>query len=217
MAFPNNRMRRLRKSGTMRRLVRETTVTSNNLVYPLFVRRGSGLKEPIESMADCFHFSPDTIVKEAQEVAELGIPAILIFGLPDKKDNLVPRPGLRTVQFNRPLSKIKDTIPELAIITDVCLCAYTNTGHCGVIKNSVLDNDATCELLAKVALSHAQAGADIVAPSDMMDGRVKAIRDVLNKIVSLMSRLCLMPPNSHPLFTAHSATLQNPPPMHRQD
>jgi porphobilinogen synthase len=181
MAFPNNRMRRLRKSGTMRRLVRETTVTSNNLVYPLFVRKGSGLKEPIESMADCFRFSPDTIVEEAQEVAELGIPAILLFGLPDKKDNLGSEAWAEDGAVQSAIKQIKDAIPELVIITDVCLCAYTNTGHCGLIKNGKLDNDATCELLAKVALSHAQAGADIVAPSDMMDGRVKAIRDCLEQ------------------------------------
>jgi porphobilinogen synthase len=181
MVFSNNRMRRLRKSGTMRRLVRETTVTSNNLVYPLFVRKGKELKEPIESMTGCFHFSPDTIVNEAQEVVSLGIPAILLFGLPNKKDKLGSEAWSEDGAVQSAIKQIKDVVPELVIITDVCLCAYTSTGHCGVIKNGKLDNDTTCELLAKVALSHAQAGADIVAPSDMMDGRVKAIRECLEK------------------------------------
>ncbi|MGD0077138.1 MAG: porphobilinogen synthase [Sedimentisphaerales bacterium] len=189
MAFPNNRMRRLRKSDGIRRLVRETAVTVDNLVYPLFVRKGRDLKEPIESMVDCFHFSPDTIVQEAQEVAGLGIPAILLFGLPDKKDKLGSEAWAEDGAVQSAIKRIKDAIPELVIITDVCLCGYTSTGHCGVIKKSTsaqehkctIDNDATIELLAKVALSHAQAGADIVAPSDMMDGRVKAIRECLEK------------------------------------
>ena len=189
MAFPNNRMRRLRTSESMRRLVRETTVTVGDLVYPLFVRKGNCLKEPIKSMADCFHFSPDTIVKEAEEVAKLGIPAVLLFGLPDKKDKTGSEAWSEDGAVQDAIRQIKKAVPELVIITDVCLCAYTSTGHCGVIKNSPstllrtgkVDNDSTIELLAKVALSHAQAGADIVAPSDMMDGRVKAIREALEK------------------------------------
>jgi porphobilinogen synthase len=181
MAFPNNRMRRLRTSESMRRLVRETTVTVENLVYPLFVRKGNRLKEPIESMADCFHFSPDTIVKEAEDVAKLGIPAVLLFGLPDKKDKTGSEAWAEDGAAQDAIRQIKKAVPELVIITDVCLCAYTSTGHCGIIKNSKVDNDSTIELLAKVALSHAQAGADIVAPSDMMDGRVKAIREALEK------------------------------------
>ncbi|MFH1371404.1 MAG: porphobilinogen synthase [Planctomycetota bacterium] len=189
MAFPNIRMRRLRTTDAMRRLVRETTVTVNDLVYPLFVRKGKGLKEPIESMAGCFRFSPDTIVEEAREVAKLGIPAILLFGLPDKKDKTGSEAWAEDGAVQLAVRQIKDAVGELVVITDVCLCAYTSTGHCGLIKDgpstslrtSKIDNDATCELLAKVALSHAQAGADIVAPSDMMDGRVKAIRECLEK------------------------------------
>jgi porphobilinogen synthase len=165
----------------MRRLVRETTVAVDNLVYPLFVRKGKGLKEPIESMAGCFHFSPDTIVKEAEVVAKLGIPAVLLFGLPDKKDKTGSEAWAEDGAVQTAVRQIKDAVPNLVVITDVCLCAYTSTGHCGLIKDGKLDNDATCELLAKVALSHAQAGADIVAPSDMMDGRVRAIRDCLEK------------------------------------
>ena len=189
MAFPNNGMRRLRTSEAMRRLVRETTVTVDNLVYPLFVRQGNGLKEPIKSLADCFHFSPDTIVKEAQEIARLGISAVLLFCLPDKKDKSGSEAWAENGAVQEAIRRIKDIVPKLVVITDVCLCAYTSTGHCGVIKDGPstplrtgkIDNDASCELLAKVALSHAQAGADIVAPSDMMDGRVKAIRECLEK------------------------------------
>jgi porphobilinogen synthase len=182
-------MRRLRKSEGIRRLVRETAVTVDDLVYPLFVRKGKELKQPIKSMTDCFHFSPDTIAKEAQEVAKLGIPAILLFGLPDKKDKLGSEAWAEDGAVQSAIKRIKDAVPELVVITDVCLCAYTSTGHCGLIKDgpstplrtSKIDNDATIELLAKVALSHAQAGADIVAPSDMMDGRVRAIRECLEK------------------------------------
>ncbi len=191
MAFPNNRMRRLRTTDSMRRLVRETTVAVDNLVYPLFVRKGNCLKEPIESMADCFHFSPDTIVKEAEEVAKLGIPAILLFGLPDKKDKTGSEAWSQDGAVQSAIRQIKKAVPQLVIITDVCLCAYTSTGHCGLIKDGKVDNDSTIELLAKVALSHAQAGADMVAPSDMMDGRVKAIREALEvnnfKDVAIMS------------------------------
>jgi porphobilinogen synthase len=181
MGFPNIRMRRLRSSDSMRRLVRETTLSIDNLVYPLFVRRGKGLKEPIKTLADCFHFSPDLIAKEAGEVAELGIPAVLLFGLPDKKDKTGSEAWAEDGAVQSAIKNIKKEVPELVVITDVCLCAYTDTGHCGLVKNSKVDNDATCELLAKAALSHAQAGADIVAPSDMMDGRVKAIRQCLEK------------------------------------
>lgn len=142
-------------------------------------------------MADCFHFSPDTIVKEAEEIAKLGIPAILLFGLPDKKDKTGSEAWSQDGAVQSAICQIKKNVPGLVIITDVCLCAYTNTGHCGLIKDGKVDNDSTIELLAKVALSHAQAGADIVAPSDMMDGRVRAIRETLEannfKDVAIMS------------------------------
>jgi len=184
-------MRRLRSSENIRRLVRETALSVDDLVYPLFVREGEGLKEPIKSMADCFHFSPDTVADEAAEVAKLGIPAVLLFGLPAKKDKFGSDAWAETGVVQQAVREIKKQVPELIVITDVCLCAYTDHGHCGVIKNGKIDNDATCELLAKVALSHAQAGADIVAPSDMMDGRVKYIREALEendfKDVAIMS------------------------------
>jgi len=165
----------------MRRLVRQTTLSVDDFVYPLFVRQGEGLKEPIKSMADCFHFSPDTVAAEAAEVAALGIPAVLLFGLPGKKDENGSEAWAENGVVQRSIGEIKKAAPQLLVITDVCLCAYTKSGHCGVVKKGKIDNDSTCELLAKVALSHAQAGADIVAPSDMMDGRVKYIREALEE------------------------------------
>jgi porphobilinogen synthase len=157
----------------------------------LFVREGKNLKEPIKSMTDCFHFSPDTIAKEAKEVFSLGIPAVLLFGLPENKDATGSQAWAENGVIQQTVKEIKSKVPELLVITDICLCEYTDHGHCGVINNNKVDNDATCELLAKVALSHAQAGADIVAPSDMMDGRVKYIREALEennfKDVAIMS------------------------------
>ena len=181
MAFPKIRLRRLRSSATMRRLMRQTTLSVDDFVYPLFVKPGEGLKEPIKSMTNCFHFSPDTVAAEAAEVASLGIPAVLLFGLPTKKDDIGSEAWAENGVVQRAIGQIKKAAPQLLVITDVCLCAYTKSGHCGVVKNSKIDNDSTCELLAKVALSHAQAGADIVAPSDMMDGRVKYIREALEE------------------------------------
>jgi len=191
MAFPKNRMRRLRSSPAMRRLVRQTSLSVDDLVYPLFVREGKGLKEPIKSMTDCFHFSPNTIAAEAAQVASLGIPAVLLFGLPGKKDDVGSQAWAEDGVVQCSIREIKKSSPELLVITDICLCAYTEHGHCGVIRDGKIDNDSTCELLAKVALSHAQAGADMVAPSDMMDGRVKYIREALEandfKDIAIMS------------------------------
>ena len=181
MAFPKIRLRRLRSSEPMRRLVRQISLSVDDFVYPLFVREGKGLKEPIKSMTDCFHFSPDTVANEAKDVTSLGIPAVLLFGLPGKKDDIGSEAWAEDGVVQQAVRQIKKRVPELLVITDVCLCEYTSHGHCGVIKDGKIDNDATCELLAKVALSHAQAGADIVAPSDMMDGRVKYIREALEE------------------------------------
>ena len=181
MSFPKIRMRRLRSSAPMRRLVRQTALSVDDLVYPLFVREGKGLKAPIKTMTDCFHFSPDTIAAEAVEVASLRIPAVLLFGLPGKKDDIGSQAWAEDGVVQRSIKEIKKAAPQLLVITDVCLCAYTDHGHCGLVKDGKVDNDQTCELLAKVALSHAQAGADIVAPSDMMDGRVKYIREALEE------------------------------------
>jgi len=181
MSFPKIRMRRLRSNESMRRLVRQTILSVDNFVYPLFVKDGKGLKEPIESMTDCFHFSPDTAAHEARQIAALGIPAVLIFGLPKKKDEIGSHAWAEDGVVQQAVQEIKKAVPQLLVITDVCLCAYTRSGHCGVLKDDKIDNDSACELLAKIALSHAQAGADIVAPSDMMDGRVGYIRQCLEK------------------------------------
>lgn len=181
MGFPKNRMRRLRANPSMRRLVRQTRLSLDELVYPLFVREGEGIKEPIKSMTGCYHFSPDTIGSEAAEVASLGIPAVLLFGLPGKKDEIGSEAWAENGVVQRAIQQIKKAAPELLVVTDVCLCEFTSHGHCGVIKDNKVDNDPTCELLAKMALSHAQSGADIVAPSDMMDGRVRYIREALEE------------------------------------
>ena len=179
MGYPGIRMRRLRTNAAMRRLVRETSVRVDDLVYPVFVRPGEGRRERIESMEGCYHLSPDLVADEAAEVAGLGIPAVLLFGLPEHKDEKGSQAWSSEGAVQQAIRQIKKRTPELLVITDVCLCAYTSAGHCGVIKDGGIDNDETCGLLAKMALSHAQAGADIVAPSDMMDGRVRAIREVL--------------------------------------
>jgi len=205
MGFPEIRMRRLRTNATMRRMVRETTVRVDDLIYPLFVRAGQGLKTPIPSMTDCFHFSPDRVAEEAAEVADLGVPAVLLFGLPAQKDEKGSEAWSEDGVVQQAIRAIKSRTPDLLVVTDVCLCEYTSTGHCGVFRSPSardrgmgfqpmnhrqdadatktssprVDNDVTLELLAKMALSHAQAGADIVAPSDMMDGRVRAVRQVL--------------------------------------
>jgi porphobilinogen synthase len=175
----------------MRRLVRQTRLSVDDLVYPLFVREGEGIKEPIKSITGCYHFSPDTIAAEAAEVASLGIPAVLLFGLPGRKDEVGSEAWAENGVVQRAIRQIKKNTPELLVVTDVCLCGYTSHGHCGVIRDGKVDNDPTCELLAKMALSHAQAGAEIVAPSDMMDGRVRYIREALEengfKDVAIMS------------------------------
>jgi porphobilinogen synthase len=153
----------------------------DDLIYPLFVREGEGIKEPIKSMTGCYHFSPDTISAEATEVASLGIPAVLLFGLPGRKDEIGSEAWTENGVVQRAIREIKKAAPELLVVTDVCLCEFTSHGHCGVIKDGKVENDPTCELLAKMALSHAQAGADIVAHADMLDGRVWCIRQALEK------------------------------------
>ncbi len=179
MMFPKIRNRRLRTTPNMRRLVRQNRLSVDDLVYPLFVCTGQNIKKPIASMKDCFHFSPDTIAAEAVEVESLGIPAVLLFGLSSKKDSIGSQAFEDDGAVQQAVREIKKAVPQLLVITDVCLCAYTETGHCGIITDNTIDNDATCKLLAKTALSHARAGADIVAPSDMMDGTVAAIRQIL--------------------------------------
>jgi porphobilinogen synthase len=161
-------------------MVRETTLSVKDLIAPLFVKHGQGEKEPISTMPGQYHFSVDAIVKEADELWALGIPAIILFGLPDKKDAEGSRSWADDGIVQQAVSAIKGRLPEMAVITDVCLCEYTDHGHCGVIRDNEVDNDATLELLARQAVSHARAGVDLVAPSDMMDGRVGAIRNALD-------------------------------------
>jgi len=174
------RPRRLRRTPAIRDMVRETALSVKDFIAPLFVKYGRGEKEPISTMPGQYHFSVDTIVKEAEELWALGIPSVILFGLPDKKDATGTRSWAEDGIVQQAVSAVKDRLPEMVVITDVCLCEYTDHGHCGVIKDGKVDNDATLELLARQAVTHAKAGADFVAPSDMMDGRVAAIRNALD-------------------------------------
>ncbi len=175
------RPRRLRRTRAIRDMVRETTLSVKDFIAPLFVKPGQDVRDPIPSMPGQFHFSVDAIVKEAQELWSLGVPSIILFGLPDRKDPTGSRSWADDGIVQQAVSAIKSKVPDMVVMTDVCLCEYTDHGHCGVILNGAVDNDATLELLARQAISHARAGADFVAPSDMMDGRVGAIRNALDE------------------------------------
>ena len=181
MQFPDYRLRRLRKNENFRRLTRETMISADNLVYPLFVVGGKSVKKPIASMPGHFQMSVDNLVKEAREAHTLKIPALLLFGIPDKKDERASGAYAQDGIIQQALKGVKDAVQEILVITDVCLCEYTSHGHCGMVENGRVLNDATLELLAKTALSQAQAGADMVAPSAMMDGQVSAIREALDE------------------------------------
>ncbi|MBN2419215.1 MAG: porphobilinogen synthase [Deltaproteobacteria bacterium] len=174
------RPRRLRRTPEIRNMVRETEVTTKDFVYPLFVKNGKGIKDPIPSMPGQYHFSVDTLVSEAGELRDLDVKSIILFGLPEKKDSIGSSAFDENEAVQRSIRAVKERYPDMVVITDVCLCEYTDHGHCGIIENGCVHNDATLEILAKTALSHVKAGADFVAPSDMMDGRVAAIRDVLD-------------------------------------
>ena len=180
MFQPLYRPRRLRSNENIRRMVRETKLSPDDFIYPLFVTHGKGVKKEISSMPGNFQQSIENIVKDCEEVMNLGIPAVLLFGIPEHKDEIGSEAYSDEGIVQHAIKAIKNKTPELIVITDVCLCEYTSHGHCGVIKNGKVQNDATLELLAKEALSHAKAGADMVAPSDMMDGRVGAIRHTLD-------------------------------------
>jgi porphobilinogen synthase len=180
MNFPIYRPRRLRRNERFRSLIRETALDPKNFIYPLFIGPGRDNAEPISSMPGVAQLSVDRAIREAQEVNSLGISAVILFGIPKQKDALGSEAYAADGIVQQAIYAIKEKVPELLVITDVCLCEYTDHGHCGVVKNGDVDNDSTLELLAKEALSHAQAGADIVAPSDMMDGRVGAIRKTLD-------------------------------------
>jgi porphobilinogen synthase len=181
MHFPAYRPRRLRRTENLRRMVRETTLSVDHLIYPMFVMPGQNVKNPVGSMPGVFQFSVDQLLDEIQEVVALKIPAVLLFGLPTRKDPQGSEAYASDGVVQQAVKRIKDKIPELVVITDVCLCEYTSHGHCGLLKGQEVNNDATLDILAKVALSHARAGADMVAPSDMMDGRVAVIRDRLDE------------------------------------
>jgi len=181
MMFPDYRPRRLRRTENLRRMIRETTVSVDDLIYPLFVTPGDKVKNQIPSMPGTYHFSIDMLTREVEEVAKLGVPAILLFGIPETKDSVGSEAYAEKGIVQRAVTAVKKATPEMVVITDVCMCEYTDHGHCGIIKDNDVDNDATLELLAKTAVSHVQAGADMVAPSDMMDGRVTAIRVALDE------------------------------------
>ena len=174
------RPRRLRRNGTIRDLVAETTLSPDSLVYPMFVVEGEGRKEEIASMPGQFRFSVDELLAELDSCVALGIRAILLFGIPDRKDEVASAAYDENGIVQRAVRAVKAKFPELCVVTDVCLCEYTSHGHCGLLRGNDVDNDPTLELLAKTAVSHARAGADMVAPSDMMDGRVAAIRAALD-------------------------------------
>ena len=180
MFFPEFRARRLRRNDAMRRMVRETFLRPEDMIYPMFSAFGKDIKKEIVSMPGIYQQSIEHIVTEAKEVYELGIPAVILFGIPETKDALGQYAYSDTGIIQETIKAIKAEVPKLLVITDVCMCEYTDHGHCGVIKDGDVDNDETLKLLAAEALSHARAGADIVAPSDMMHGRVAAIREVLD-------------------------------------
>jgi porphobilinogen synthase len=180
MFFPTYRARRIRGKDVFRRMVRETTLSVNDLIYPMFATYGRGVRKEVSSMPGIHQQSVENIVAEAREVHELGIPAVLLFGIPETKDAVGSSAFQETGVVQQAVREIKKNVPGLAVITDVCLCEYTDHGHCGLILDGDVDNDSTLELLCKEALSHARAGADMVAPSDMMDGRVRAIRAALD-------------------------------------
>jgi porphobilinogen synthase len=181
MLFPDYRPRRMRQNRAFRRMIRETELSVNNLILPLFAVGGKGVKNPIDSMPGVYQMSSDNLVREAGKARELGIPAVILFGLPESKDPLGTQAYADNGVVQKAVSAVKDKVPDLAVITDVCLCAYTDHGHCGIVEKNRIDNDATLDLLARTALSHVKAGADMVAPSDMMDGRVAEIRAALDE------------------------------------
>ncbi|OGW34481.1 MAG: delta-aminolevulinic acid dehydratase [Nitrospirae bacterium GWC2_56_14] len=181
MFQPLYRPRRLRLNENIRRMVRETKLSPDDFIYPMFVCHGKSVKKEISSMPGNYQQSIDNLVKDCEEVKDLGIPAVILFGIPEHKDEVGSEGYSDEGIVQHAIKAIKNKMPDLTVITDVCLCEYTSHGHCGVIKNGTVENDTTLELLAKEALSHAKAGADMVAPSDMMDGRVGAIRETLDE------------------------------------
>jgi len=181
MYYPIYRGRRTRRTETLRRMVRETRLSPDNFIYPLFVVHGEGVRKEIGAMPGVYHLSVDEIVKECIECLELGIPSVILFGIPARKDATGSEGWDPEGAVQKAVRAIKREVPEMVVTTDVCLCEYTSHGHCGAVQGDEVLNDPTLDLLAKVALSHAEAGADIVGPSDMMDGRIGAIREILDE------------------------------------
>jgi len=181
MFFPQFRARRIRGKEVFRNMVRETSLSVNDLIYPMFSATGRGIRKEVSSMPGIYQQSIEHIVEEAQAAHEHGVPAVLLFGIPEKKDAVGSGAYAKDGIIQETIRALKKEAPGLAVITDVCMCEYTDHGHCGIIRDNDVDNDATLELLCREALSHAQSGADMVAPSDMMDGRVGAIRETLDK------------------------------------
>ena len=179
-SFPAYRPRRLRRTAALRRLVRETHLGAAQLILPLFVRSGRNVRQLVGSMPGVAQTSPDEMLRDAEAAAEAGVGGVILFGIPDVKDDTGSGAWDDAGPVQTGVRSLKRELPELVVITDVCLCEYTDHGHCGVLRDGEVDNDASLELLARSALSHARAGADVVAPSDMMDGRVRAIREVLD-------------------------------------
>ena len=181
MYFPAYRPRRLRKSAQLRELAAETRLSVKDFIYPMFVMHGKNKRVGVKSMPGIYKQSVDNIIKEMREVKKLGIKSVLLFGIPKKKDKMGTEGYSSDGIIQQALREIKKRVPDMIVVTDVCMCEYTSHGHCGIIKDGDVDNDETVEYLAKMALSHAEAGADMVAPSDMMDGRVGVIRDMLDE------------------------------------
>ncbi len=181
MLFPDYRPRRLRASKGLRRMIRETQLSPDDLILPLFAVGGRSVKNPIDALPGQFQYSVDNLVTPAREAFAAGVPAVILFGIPERKDPLGTSAYAKDGIVQKAVAALKNKLPELVVITDVCLCQYTDHGHCGVVEGNRVQNDASLELLARTALSHAAAGADMVAPSDMMDGRVAEIRDMLDE------------------------------------
>ena len=190
MGFPTQRLRRLRRNDNIRRMVRECTLTVNDLIFPMFVVHGRGIKEEIDALPGNYHLSVDRLIEEVKKVRDLGIPAVILFGLPDKKDNMASEAYAPDGIVQQAIKAFKAKVPEIIVMSDVCLCEYTPHGHCGVIKNGYLQNDASLELLKKVTLSHAEAGVDVVSPAAMLDGQIRAMRETLD--TNGYSEVCIM-------------------------
>lgn len=181
MSFPIQRLRRLRKNENLRKMVRENHLSVNDLILPMFVVGGSGVRQEIKALPGNFHLSVDCLVEEAKGVRDLGIPGVLLFGLPEKKDDVASEAYAPDGIIQKAVRALKAEVPELVVVTDVCMCEYTPHGHCGIISNGYVNNDLTLELIARTALSHVKAGADIVAPAGMMDGQIRAMRSILDE------------------------------------